>query len=306
MTHHETDQATSSVAPAPAITLTWRFDNRGQAHDAASALQEYIDPAPHALTLFEDGPGRWRIDSYYDTGIDTSAITEALKNALPFQLPACEQENVPDENWVAISQAALPPVRASRFTIFGSHDRARIAEGPNTILIDAGEAFGTAHHPTTFGCLEAIDRLTRRRHYPNCLDLGCGSGILAIALARVQRQTKILATDIDPQSINVAQANFALNRVSHSVSTVVASGLDNETLRQRAPYDLIIANILAGPLLSLANQIRAVSKPGTILVLSGILKEQAAAIIAAYGAQHFSLDRRRQIEEWVTLTFRRR
>jgi ribosomal protein L11 methyltransferase len=213
---------------------------------------------------------------------------------------------VPDLNWVAISQAALPPVHAGRFTVHGSHDKGRIPRGPNTILIDAGEAFGTAHHATTLGCLLAIDRLARSRPFANVLDLGCGSGVLAIAAARSMPAARLIATDMDLQSVTVAAENIRINGTARQISVICANGIAHPDVRRRAPFDLLIANILAGPLVKLAPDLARSVTPGATLVLSGILIPQAHEVIASYLAQGFRLDRHDRIAGWSTLTFSRR
>jgi ribosomal protein L11 methyltransferase len=284
-----------------------RFSDRALAYAAGNALQDLIEPPPEALTVFEDGPGRWRIEAYFDAAAapdrDLAAELAPLLAEPPPQFTA---ELVPELNWVAISQAALPPVYAGRFKIHGSHDRGRVAHGPNAILIDAGEAFGTAHHATTLGCLLAIDRLTRSRSFDSVLDLGCGSGVLAIAAAKAMPAARIIAADMDPQSVKVATENVRLNGASSRIALVTAAGLSHPRLRQRAPFDLLIANILAGPLIRLAPTLaRAVRLDGT-LVLSGILIPQAAEVLAAYRSHGFMLERHDHLTGWSTLTLKRR
>ncbi|NOT70636.1 MAG: 50S ribosomal protein L11 methyltransferase [Hyphomicrobium sp.] len=282
------------------------FTDRDLAHHAASALQDFTEPAPDALTIFENGPGRWRLEAFFNDWIDGRDIASEIAGLVHKELPPFLVERVPDLNWVAISQAALPPVTAGRFVVHGSHDRNRVARGPSTILIDAGEAFGTAHHATTLGCLQAIDRLTRAEAFDTVLDLGCGSGVLAIALAKAMPGADIIATDMDAQSVKVAAENMRLNGVANRIATAVASGVDHPWLRQSPPFGLIIANILAGPLIRLAPAIsRKVARTGT-LVLSGILIPQAPQVIAAYRACGFHLDRHDRIVGWSTLTLRRR
>jgi ribosomal protein L11 methyltransferase len=282
------------------------FTDRAQAYATGNALQDLLEPPPDALTVFENGPDKWRIEAYFDAETGNRNLADELAPLVAGPLPPFATEIVPELNWVAISQAALPPVRAGRFTIHGSHDRHRIARGPNMILIDAGEAFGTAHHATTLGCLLAIDRLTRSRPFRSVLDLGCGSGVLAIALAKSLPSARIIAADIDVQSVKVASQNIRLNGASRQVAVVRASGIAHPEIRRRAPFELLVANILAGPLIHLAQELaRAVSAGGT-LVLSGILIPQAPEIIAAYAAQGFVLRRHDRITGWSTLTFTRR
>ena len=194
--------------------LSARVATLDAARSLAGALENLLDPAPDAVTQFEDGPGAWRVEAYFGGGADFAAIDAALTAALGGRLPALERTDVPDLNWVAISQEALPPVQAGRFIVHGSHDRGRVPHGPNAITIDAGEAFGTAHHATTLGCLMAIDRLTRSRAFRRVLDLGCGSGVLAIAAARALPRADVIATDSDPLAVAVAAANAKANGVA--------------------------------------------------------------------------------------------
>lgn len=283
--------------------------DRNGARTLAGALENLIDPPPDALSMFEAaGPGTpWRITAYYGDPPDTGQLHASLEAIVggSFDVPVPRQETVPDLNWVAMSQAALPPVRAGRFTVHGSHDRHRVPQGPGAILIEAGEAFGTAHHATTYGCLLAIDSLTNKRRYCNVLDLGCGSGVLAIAVARACPKARILASDIDEASVLVARENVKSNRTGARISTIAAAGLDDAELRGSGRYDLLIANILAGPLIRLAKDIsRAVEKGGD-LILSGLLTEQAREITATYRAAGFTLKQNTRIAGWSTLVLRR-
>ncbi|MFT3733231.1 MAG: 50S ribosomal protein L11 methyltransferase [Hyphomicrobium sp.] len=282
------------------------FSDRALAYATGNAIQDLLEPPPDALTVFEDGPDRWRIEAYFDVDAGERDLAAELSPLVEWSLPPFAVETVPDLNWVAISQAALPPVPAGRFTIHGSHDSGRVAHGPNAILIDAGEAFGTAHHATTLGCLLAIDRLTRARTFANVLDLGCGSGVLAIAVAKALPNARIIAADMDPQSVKVATGNVRLNGAGGRIALFVGNGLGHPKVRERAPFDFLVANILAGPLIHLASSIsRAVLHGGT-LVLSGILIPQAPEVIATYLAHGFVLQRHDRITGWSTLTFRRR
>lgn len=278
--------------------------DKDAAHTLAAALQDLLDPVPDALTLFEHGQG-WRIDAYYPDEPIGADLARRLGSVTGLAVPDVAVAPVPDENWVAISQSALPPVRAGRFTIHGSHDRGRVAHGPNAILIDAGEAFGTAHHATTSGCLAAIDRVSRRCIYRNVLDLGCGSGVLAIAVARLMPRAMILASDMDVASVLVAAGNARINGVAGTVQVLPAAGLDHPIIRHAQPFDLLIANILAGPLIGLAKTIAHSVQPGGTLLLSGLLIPQAAQVIAAYRAVGFRLDRHDRVYGWSTLELTR-
>lgn len=276
------------------------------ARSITGALENLVTPAPEAVSQFEEGPDGWRIEAYFSEPPDPEDLATQLASAIRGTAPALQMEAVPDLNWVSISQAALPPVQAGRFVVHGSHDRKRIPHGPHAIEIDAGEAFGTAHHATTLGCLMAIDRLARAHRYRHVLDLGCGSGVLAIAAARACPRADILASDSDAEAIAVATRNTRTNGVGARIAFVCASGLAHPWLRHGAPYDLVIANILAAPLWALAPGIaRAVRRAGTV-VLSGLLTPEAPALIARYAALGFTVDEHRRIVGWSTLTLRKR
>jgi ribosomal protein L11 methyltransferase len=291
--------------------LTVDLADRSFAGALAAALQDLVEPMPEALTLFGQPmvgstDAGWRIEAYYADPPPAASLRKKLESLLDRPVPALHIGTVPDLNWVALSQAALPPVRAGRFVVHGSHDRARVPSGPNAILIDAGEAFGTAHHPTTRGCLEAISRLTRRHVYAQVLDLGCGTGVLAIAAARTLPVANILATDIDARSVAVARENMQRNGAGRRIRTVRATGLETPRLRQPQSFDLIVANILADPLVSLAGGLARIVAPGGTIVLSGLLVHQAAAVAAAYRAHDFALAAHRRLEGWSTLVLLRR
>jgi ribosomal protein L11 methyltransferase len=283
----------------PSYKITIAVDEQEMARTLTGALENLIEPSPDALTQFEAGEG-WLIEGYYQERPDVAELTRELAAVLPFSPPPIGIEEVPDENWVAISQAALPPVSAGRFTVHGSHDLGKVARGPNTLLIDAGEAFGTAHHATTQGCLIALDELTRRRSFDRVLDLGCGSGVLAIAAARALPNARIEASDSDPQAIAVAHTNARLNGEAGRIRLRVAEGLARGRTRA-ASYDLILANILADPLVALAPDLAHALAPGGIAVLSGLLERQAASVIAAYRSHGFSLLSNRRLAGWSTL-----
>lgn len=286
--------------------VTADFTDRSLAMHTASTLQDFLEPAPDALTVFENGPASWRLEAYFNDGLDGRNLAQELAVYIAEPLPEFVADAVPDLNWVAMSQEALPPVKAGRFTVHGSHDTHRVPRSPNAILIDAGEAFGTAHHQTTLGCLLAIDRLTRTEDFQTILDLGTGSGVLAIALARMLPKAEIIATDLDKQSVVVARENMRINGVGQRLAVTQADGVRHAWLRQSKPFDLVIANILAGPLIMLAPQLaRTVRRAGT-LVLSGLLIPQAPQVIAAYLAAGFHLISHDRISGWSTLVLRRR
>jgi ribosomal protein L11 methyltransferase len=291
--------------------LIAELEDRGRAMQIASALQDLLEPPPDALTIFEtkvgdDTPPLWRIEAYFSDERQASDIEAELGALLGEAPPTFKSDEIPDLNWVALSQAALPPVRAHKFTVHGCHDRDRVPQGPNAILIEAGEAFGTAHHATTYGCLLAIDRLSQTRTFRNILDLGCGSGILAIAAARSWPHAAIHGVDIDEQSVVVARENASVNKVATRLRFTCGPGVASPDVRRDIPFDLIIANILAGPLITLSPDIRRSAATGATVVLSGILNREAPRVIAAYRAQGFALMGHQRYDGWSTLTLIKR
>ena len=275
---------------------------------ALSDLLESLDPAPAAQSIFRDEPARgWRLDIYYHATPHLAPITEAAKS---IQLSLSDADftlaPVADENWVAVSQAALPPVAAGPFLVHGSHDRAAARGRRYTIEIEAGEAFGTAHHASTRGCLLALDRLARRRQFYRVLDLGCGSGVLAIAAAKRFPAAAVICTDIDALAIDVARANARINDVAARVKLATATGADHALLRGNCRFDLIFANILAEPLIELAPPLTRLLEPGGFVVLSGLLESERRAVRAAYAACGLSAWSAMSLNGWAILTLWRR
>jgi ribosomal protein L11 methyltransferase len=211
-----------------------------------------------------------------------------------------KREQVPDIDWVAHSLEGLKPVRAGRFFVHGSHDRDKRRINDLGIEIDAGQAFGTGHHGTTSGCLDMISEVIRREHPGNALDLGTGSAVLAIGIAKLA-PIRILATDIDPVAVAVAQENVVKNGVAARVQTETATGFHHPAMRAAAPFDLIVANILARPLMQLAPEMRKHLAWGGSLILSGILETQREKVLAAYRVQGLFHMKTLRREGWVTL-----
>ncbi|MGN6144264.1 MAG: 50S ribosomal protein L11 methyltransferase [Mesorhizobium sp.] len=217
---------------------------------------------------------------------------------------AVQREELPDIDWVAKSLEGLQPVRAGGFFVHGAHDRDRIEETDIPIEIEAGLAFGTGHHGTTAGCLETIARVVADEMPANALDLGAGSAVLAIAVAKLAR-IPVLATDIDPVATDVAEANVRLNGVGELVETVTATGFDHPVFAGRGPFALVVANILAGPLMDLAPDMARNVTPGGALILSGILDRQEDAVLGAYAAQGFRHVDTLHREGWATIRMKR-
>ena len=212
-----------------------------------------------------------------------------------------EAVELEDINWVEKSLEGLSPVQAGRFFIHGSHDRAKRPLAGIAIEIEAALAFGTGHHGTTAGCLIEIDRLLTRRSYARMLDLGTGTGVLAIAMARLSRRP-VLATDIDPVATITARANAVHNLAGTLVRTATAAGVDSRIFAEAGPFDLVVANILARPLMRMAAGLSARMTRSATLVLSGLREEDGPRILFAYGTQGFHLVRRQNRDGWLTLT----
>lgn len=246
----------------------------------------------HEISLYIDG----------DAGDAEHRLTALLRDLV--EPPVVLREVLPDIDWVARSLEGLKPVRAGRFLVHGSHDRDRRRIGDIAIEIEAGLAFGTGHHGTTAGCLEMIATVMRREQPRNALDLGTGSAVLAIAMARLAH-IPVLATDIDPVATAVAADNARLNGVETSIYTATATGFHHPVFAAFGPFDLIVANILARPLMQLAPQMARHLTPGGSLILSGILERQRNAVVAAYVGQHFRHVRTLPREGWVTLHLKR-
>ncbi len=276
------------------------------AETCAEAIGAWEEPAPLAVTSFEDLPsGGWVVEAYFDEDVSEMDLAPAVAGLAPAlgqtASPVTRFAFVPGEDWTAKVQRDLAPVRAGRFVIHGSHDRTRVRPARWAIEIEAGEAFGTAHHATTRGCLEAIDRLARLRSFKRIADIGCGTGVLAIAAAKTFPRARILASDNDPIATGIARANARLNRVGDRVRTVTAAGLAHAALRSGGPYDLILANILAAPLVQLAPAFAKARAPDGVLVLSGLLVVQTREVLGAYRAQGLRCRARLARGEWMTL-----
>ena len=268
---------------------------------ASDVVEGSGEPAPLAVTLFELHPPTFVVEAYYNVAPSLDAVKRRLKER-DARLADASLEEVPEQSWVALSQAALPPIAAGRFIVHGSHDRACFRLRRLALEIEAGEAFGSGHNATTALCLEALDALARRRPaLRRVLDLGCGSGVLAIAVARVAPAARILAVDNDPVAVAIARDNARLNRVAGRVRVLHASGLDHPMLRHGLPFDLVLANILPGPLIALAPALRRAIRRGGEAILSGLLDDQAPEVAAAYRANGFRRLRRLQRAGWTAL-----
>lgn len=279
------------------FTARWRLakDVAWQFADAVSELTEAT-----AVDLAEAADGDFDVTAYFTDRPKKKDLASAVGSILDEKLPITIEE-VKEQNWVEKSLATLAPVRAGRFLVHGAHDRHRRHANDVAVEIDAGQAFGTGHHGTTAGCLIALDRLRRRPRIASALDVGTGSGVLAIAIAKTWR-VPVIATDIDPVAVRVAAGNARINRVAGLVDCVRADGLRHRAIGTRH-FDLVVANILAGPLAGLATAIVRHLAPGGTLILSGLLPQQQRWIVATYRDRGVRFRNASVLDGWLTLRF---
>jgi len=271
----------------------------------AANLESAESPLALAVSLFEHGPDRAEVSAYYAEKPSRELLIQLIERTVGNEdLRGFRIELLPPKNWVAEAESLRGPVRAGRFLVHGAHDRGKVPAGRFTLEIDAGLAFGTAHHPTTRGCLLALDRLLKRGGAYRFVDIGTGTGILAIATAR-GLNTRGTASDMDPIAVAVASENARKNGVQSRVRVVHAEGFAHPALR-RATFDLLFANILLCPLLELAPVFARALRPGGICVLSGLLEPQARQVEARFRTLGFTLDSRILLDGWTTLLSRRR
>ncbi len=289
------------MAPTYKVSL---IATEPRAEAIAALLSEALDPPP-AVSISESGNLRL-VEAYFEERPNLDALTVLIgdRGTDAGALPTLTLHEIPDEDWVARVQRGLHPVKAGRFLIHGSHDREAGLGKRFAIEIDAGRAFGTAHHGTTRGCLMAIDALAKRERWRRVLDVGTGSGILAIAVAKVSN-AQVLASDIDRVAVAVARENFRRNDVPAATRALTAGGTEHPAIRDRAPFDLITANILAPPLIKLAPRLAGLAAPGGHVVLSGLLDGQTREVCAAYLCSGLVLEGRLSLEGWTTLILRK-
>ena len=276
---------------------------RDLAEDLAERLEE-LDPGPYGVGVFEieDGSGNFEVGAYFldrpdDIVLDLLAAAYGATGFVVSELP--------ETDWVAHVKRELAPVVAGRFFVHGSHDADKVPEGAIPLLIDAAMAFGTGHHGTTLGCLTALDRLAGEGFHPrNSVDIGCGTAVLAMAAAKLWPET-VLASDIDPVAVETAAANVTGNDLAGRVICLQAAGFAHPDLQSAAPFELIFANILKGPLIALAPDMGRFCAESGLVILSGILIEQGDEVIETYQAQGFRLVSRDNHGDWTTLVLSR-
>jgi ribosomal protein L11 methyltransferase len=267
----------------------------------ADSVSGSFDSAATAVAAFEGTGGNWNVEVHFAQPPDEATVRQAIGQCAGTEAAAALTfETVAARDWVAASLADLKPVTAGRFTVHGAHDRVHVAPNRVGIEIEAALAFGTGHHGTTRGCLLALDRLLKQRYPRRILDLGTGTGVLAIAAAKALRQP-VLASDIDPEAVAIARDNARLNGVGPLVECIRAGELSGRSFHARAPFDLVLANILLAPLTRLAGPMRRLLAPRANVILSGLLASQENAALAAYRPHGLTLVRRIPLGEWVTL-----
>lgn len=288
----------------PTFTALTTLADKAQAEALGEAL-EHLAPEPTGVGVFEveDGSGLFEVGAYFEAPPDAAglALLSAMHGAKDFVV-----SELPETDWVAKVKRELVPVVAGRFFVYGSHDADKVPEGCEPLLIEASMAFGTGHHGTTQGCLQALDRLIGEGEGPqSVLDLGCGTAVLAMAAARVWPGARVMASDIDPVAVEVAEANVAANGLAGRVACVEAEGLDHPAIEAAAPFGLVFANILKGPLIALADGITSRLAPGGWVILSGILNEQADEVAEVYSRSGNSVESRIVIGDWTTIMTRK-
>ena len=263
-----------------------------------AALIELTPPAPQAVLIVQDPfSSEASVEALYDVIPDSGFLSRLTGHEVSVA-------PLPDQDWIRLSQQGLPPVRAGRFFVYGAHDAGEVPPGVIAIRIEAGLAFGTGHHETTALCLTALTGIARERRPRSVLDLGCGTGVLAIAAAKLWHRS-VLATDIDAIAIEVARENAVANEARPLVRTAVAEGLAHPAIQNSAPFDLICANILAGPLTKLAPGLTAVLAHRGLAVLSGLLRDQEHQVLSFYRPLGLVLRRTFRDGPWSALVLER-
>jgi ribosomal protein L11 methyltransferase len=303
------DPMAAAVSTSNASFCARVSTSEAAARHILDALAESFDSTQVVVAGSEERDGRWIVSLHFREAPNETAVRALMALAAdPETANALVFETVGATDWVQASLAGLTPVAAGRFIVHGAHDRGRVPPNRIGIEIEAALAFGTGHHGTTRGCLMALDRLAKRRpkgggSQASVLDLGTGSGVLAIAAARSLRRPA-LASDNDASAVLAARANARLNRTGAAVEVIRADGLTGRRLRARAPFDLIFANILLGPLKRMATPMARLLGANGCVILSGLLAAQASAALAAYRARGLVLEHRIQLDGWVTLVLR--
>jgi ribosomal protein L11 methyltransferase len=293
----------TSIAPTHRVSFS--IGDEHAAKGVVDALTEAFFEGQAAIAAFERPDGRWDVTVHFADAPDQALVRELVTNAAGTEVAnGIAFDTVEAKDWVKASLEDLVPVPAGRFVVHGQHDRDRVAPNKLGIEIEAALAFGTGHHGTTRGCLLLLDHVLKAWRPRRVLDLGTGTGVLAIAAARALHE-KVLASDIDPPSVQVARENARLNVAGHLVQAVRATGFSAPQFADAAPFDLVLANILANPLRQLAAPMARHLAPSALVILSGLLTHQAPGVIAAYRARGLVPVRHLRIEGWSSLLLRK-
>ena len=275
------------------------------AKSVVDVLTEVFFEDQAAIAAFEQPNGRWDVTVHFADPPDQALVRELLTNAVGEEVAkGIAFDTIEAKDWVKASLEDLVPVPAGRFLVHGQHDRDRVAANKLGIEIEAALAFGTGHHGTTRGCLLLLDHVLKAHRPRRVLDLGTGTGVLAIAAAKALHE-RILASDIDPLSVQVARENARLNQTGHLVQAIRATGFAAPQFAAAAPFDLVLANILANPLRQLATPMARHLAPSALVILSGLLTPQARSVIAAYRARGLVPVQHLRIEGWSSLLLRK-
>ncbi|RTL75238.1 MAG: 50S ribosomal protein L11 methyltransferase [Bradyrhizobiaceae bacterium] len=298
--------APSATPSSPTHHATCSAGSEASANRIVDVLSEIFDGGEVVVSAFErPGSSEWDVSLYFETQPDQAAIRAMVAQTVGDETAATLVfDTVEAKDWVKASLADLVPVRAGRFVVHGQHDRDRIPPNKLRIEIEAALAFGTGHHGTTRGCLMLLDRVVCQSTPRRVLDLGTGTGVLAIAAAKALHRS-ILASDIDPRSVVVAKENAVLNGVGRDVEAIHAIGFGSPRFAETGPFDLVLANILANPLRQLAAPMVQHLAPSAFVILSGLLPPHARGVIAAYRGQGLRLIRRYELDGWVSLLMQR-
>lgn len=274
---------------------------RDAAEAAAAAVDADIalEGATYSILEEDEDKGVWRIDGFPTSDEEAHLMEAVLRGYEDLEVVV---EKLADADWLAMSLSGLPPVEAGRFFVYGAHDQGKVPEGRVNLKIDAGAAFGTGHHGTTVGCLEAFDRLLQTERFDKVLDVGCGTGVLAIAAAKTGSPVAV-GTDIDEPSARIANENAEINDAK--CDFYFADGLSDPRIAQHAPYDLVFANILAAPLVELAPEIAGALKSGGVAILSGLLRTQEERVLDAYRPLGFVVEQTIHHDAWSALALRK-
>jgi len=296
---------TDTVTPATS-RATFAIGDEKTARRVTDLLTESLEDGEAAVAAFERSDGRWDITVHFAEPPDEQRIRSLVALAASDDIAqAIDFDTVAAKDWVKASLEGLVPVAAGRFIVHGQHDRAHVPPNKLGIEIEAALAFGTGHHGTTRGCLLLLDHVLRTKVPRRVLDLGSGTGVLAIAAAKALRR-RVLASDIDPRSAEVAHENAELNGVRHLVESICATGFSAPQFRMRAPFDLVLANILANPLRQMAPAMAAHLAPEALVILSGLLPHQTRSVIGTYRTQGLVLIRQIRIDGWCSLLMQHR